>query len=191
MRLVLGTIFKKAEQTLGLFLYLPIRGPRSSSSTRIPALPSILAHPCAWSWAPYLRRPSKCSAFLCLPTRGPRPSSSSRIHALSSILAHPCAWSWAPYLRRPSKCSAFLCLPTRGPRSSSSPRVHALSSILAHPYTGSSSRIRALPRIHGRKRSLSASYTRSFLSLKTRKLWPFLPKYRDFSTVDELGAMML
>src|SRR5690554_5497681 len=63
MRLVLGTIFKKAEQTLGLFLYLPIRGPRSSSSTRIPALPSILAHPCAWSWAPYLRRPSKHSAF--------------------------------------------------------------------------------------------------------------------------------
>src|SRR5690625_1413128 len=54
----------------------------SSSSPRVHALSSILAHPCAWSWAPYLRRPSKCSAFFM--------SAHSRTKVLS-LSARPCA----------------------------------------------------------------------------------------------------
>src|SRR5690625_4615013 len=107
MRLVLGTIFKKAEQMLGFFYVCPLedQGPlalrasmRSRASWRIHA-PGPGHHTSDGR--------ANARLFLCLPTRGPRSSSSPRVHALSSILAHPCAWSWAPYLRRPSKCSAF------------------------------------------------------------------------------------
>src|SRR5690625_1765473 len=156
MRLVLGTIFKKAEQMLGFFYVCPLedQGPlalrasmRSRASRRIHA-PGPGHHIQAGR--------ANARLFLCLPTRGPRSSSSSRIRALSSILAHPCAGS--------------------------SSRIRALSSILAHPCA------LADP---WTKRSLSAPCTPPLLSLKTSKLWHLLHKYRDFSTADELGAMML